>query len=310
MSIFNVSTVWNIDRNPDPARVFEELNGLGFERFELAWLSTEKFKKLKDPAVRRFVSGRVDSLHNFVPDTPVLPKGRWKGNAFMLTALDEEERRLAVKYSLDTINNAAEIGAKAVVIHVGEPLYSRGMSEDLTVLLKQGLRGTGPYNELFNMIKGERAKQIQACYERGLKSLDALNARAVKEKILLGLETRLKYEELPGIAELEDIFSRFEGGSFRYWHDMGHAFCQEQLGFVAEMEYLERFGDRLLGMHVHDVKNTEDHNSPGTGEIDYSKFTEYFKNNSVLKVFEIHHKSSAESIRDGRDMLESLCLAK
>ena len=308
MSIFNVSTVWNIDRHTEPARVFEELAGLGFERFELAWLSPEKFKKLKDPAVRRFIAGKVDSLHNFVPDTPVLPKGRWKGNSFMLTALDEEERRLAVKYSLDTINNAAELGAKAVVLHVGEPEYSSGMSKDLTLLLKQGSRGSDSFNELLLRIKEERKKQTPACYAQGIKSLDVLNARAVKEKILLGLETRLKYEELPGTDELEDLFSRFEGGAFRYWHDMGHAFCQEQLGFTAEMEYLERFGGRLLGIHVHDVKNTEDHNSPGDGEIEYSKFIKHFKMSSVLKVFEIHHKSSAGSIVSGRKMLEELCL--
>ncbi len=310
MSIFNVSTVWNIDRHKEPAGVFDELADLGFERFELAWFSPEKYQKLKEPAVRRLIEGRVDSMHNFVPDTPVLPAGRWKGNAFMLTAPDEEERRLAVKYSIDTINNASELGAKAVVLHAGEPAYSWPMSELLTGLFKQGLRGSPVYVETLAKIKRDRAAQMPRCYSQGLRSLETLNARAVKENVLLGLETRLKYEELPGVEEMEDLFRRFEGGAFRYWHDMGHAFCQEQLGFVAEMEYLERFGDRLLGMHVHDVKNTEDHNSPGAGEMDYSKFIKYFKNNSVLKVFEIHHKSSAESIRDGRKMLESLCLAK
>jgi len=310
VSIFNVSTVWNIDRHTEPARVFEELAGLGFERFELAWLSPEKFKKLKDPAARRFTAGKVDSLHNFVPDTPVLPKGRWKGNAFMLTALDEEERKLAVRYSIDTINNASELGAKAVVLHAGEPEYSGPMSEYLTALFRKGLRGTTAYAEVFDNIIKNRTERMPACYSQGLRSLDELNERAARQKILLGLETRLRFEELACPDEMEDIFRRFEGGSFRYWHDMGHAFCQEQLGFVAEMEYLERFGDRLLGMHVHDVKNTEDHNSPGAGEIDYSKFIKYFKRSSVLKVFEIHHKSPAGSIVTGRKMLEELCLKR
>jgi sugar phosphate isomerase/epimerase len=34
---------------------------------------------------------------------------------------------------------------------------------------------------------------------------------------------------------------------------------------------LERFGKRITGVHLHDVKGITDHQVPGKGEVDFSK---------------------------------------
>ncbi|MEI7903899.1 MAG: TIM barrel protein [Candidatus Firestonebacteria bacterium] len=309
-SPFNISTVWNIDRSRTLYDSLSELNDLGFRDFELAWIPEEKFKTIKNKDVQSLVKGRVKSLHNFVPDTPVLPEGRWKGNAYRLTALEEDERKLAVKYTARTIETAAELGAEAVVIHLGEPVYGREMSLELTGLFRGGLKDGKIFKELREEIIKTRGAEIRKYYETALFSLDEINALAIKRGVKLGLETRLYYEELPGLKEFKDIFARFEGGSLYYWHDMGHARCQEELGFVKNGEYLNAFKSRLIGMHIHDVFMLEDHRAPRLGSVNFSEFTEYFKNEKLLRVFEIHPKSTAGQVKTGKAMLEDLCSKK
>ena len=306
-SLFNASTVWNIDRSKTLYDSLRELDDLGFANYELAWIPEEKFKSIKSPEVQRFAKGRIKSLHNFVPDTPELPKGRWKGSAYRLTSLDEVERKLAVKYTLKTIEVASDLGAEAVVIHLGEPEYDWNMSSGLTELFRKGLKSEKSYKEMQEKIIRDRERETPKHYETALFSLDEVNSLAIKRGVKLGLETRLYYEELPGIEELKKIFPKFEGGALYYWHDMGHATCQEELGFEKRGEYLNSFKGRLLGMHIHDVYMLEDHRAPRMGSVDFSAFTEYFKNEKIIRVFEIHPKSTAEQLKAGKAMLEELC---
>jgi sugar phosphate isomerase/epimerase len=35
---------------------------------------------------------------------------------------------------------------------------------------------------------------------------------------------------------------------------------------------LERFRERLVGMHLHDIRGISDHRAPGVGDLDFSLF--------------------------------------
>ena len=45
--MFNISTAWNIDTDKKSAeKAVEEINSLGFDALELAWINESKFKGL------------------------------------------------------------------------------------------------------------------------------------------------------------------------------------------------------------------------------------------------------------------------
>jgi sugar phosphate isomerase/epimerase len=58
-------------------------------------------------------------------------------------------------------------------------------------------------------------------------------------------------------------------------------------------------------MHLHDVLNGQDHLVPSRGELDFSQFKPYLKQNT-LKVMEAHQPSAAEELAKGREFLERI----
>ena len=80
--------------------------------------------------------------------------------------------------------------------------------------------------------------------------------------------------------------------------DVGHAQTLEQLGFFPFKEWLDRFSDRIIEIHIHDVKGITDHFSPGIGEVDFNELTSFFPENA-LRIMELHPINSPENIRSG-----------
>jgi sugar phosphate isomerase/epimerase len=56
-----------------------------------------------------------------------------------------------------------------------------------------------------------------------------------------------------------------------YWHDTGHAGTHERLGFTTQAEWLKRYADRMIGIHLHDINVERDHQCPGNGSIDWAR---------------------------------------
>ena len=48
--------------------------------------------------------------------------------------------------------------------------------------------------------------------------------------------------------------ARATGLPVGYWHDAGHGAKLEYLGFFEHEDYLRRWGDRIVGMHIHDTR--------------------------------------------------------
>jgi len=64
------------------------------------------------------------------------------------------------------------------------------------------------------------------------------------------------------------LLHTFDGGPIGYWHDCGHAHAQELFGLATQQQWLQRFRENLVGMHLHDAQGLRDHLPPGSGEID------------------------------------------
>ncbi|OGF49442.1 MAG: hypothetical protein A2044_06395 [Candidatus Firestonebacteria bacterium GWA2_43_8] len=298
--MFNISTVWNIENGKSVPEAMEEINSLGFDAVELSWMNEAVFEQVKKT---KFKAG---SVHSYLPEPMKLRADRWRNSVFNLTAIDEEERVTAVKWTKRTIATAAEIGATVVVVHLGNPEGMVNKSYPLKDLYSAGKMNTPEFIKLKDQILFERDEKKGKTFEQGLKSLDELNAYAKKTGIKIGLETRLHFEEHPNPVEFTHIFKEFNGGALFYWHDIGHAEIQERLGFVEPKGYFSLFSSRLAGLHIHDVKVMTDHQAPGLGTLDYRQFIKSFQDKNIVKVFELHSSNTKEQVINGRKMLEDL----
>ncbi|MEW6074761.1 MAG: TIM barrel protein [Candidatus Omnitrophota bacterium] len=296
--VFGVSTAWNAYRHRSAGAIVSELEKLGFKTFELSYnlnaVIVNGFKKLI--ANKRC---RIVSIHNFCPIPSGMSREKALPDCYSLASLDEEERRLALRYTKKTITTAAWLGAKAVVLHCGRveiPDRTRGLiylhgKNNFRLLLKRK-----------NQAIQERKKAAKPFLQNALRSLEELNRFAEKNNILLGLENRFYYREIPSFEELLYIFTQFRGSSLRYWHDTGHAQVMQNLGFHRHFEYIKAFKRCLLGVHMHDIIGCNDHKAPGTGEFDFGILSE-FLSEGTIKIIEAHRSSSALALKAGNAFL-------
>jgi sugar phosphate isomerase/epimerase len=224
---------------------------------------------------------KVVSLHNFFPIPSVMSHTGGSGDLFPLSHPNREERKRAIEWTAQSIDHAHDLGALAVVLHCGyvdmnpelDRLYYYHNTNQ--IISKEARAFIG---KKMTEREGQKAKHLEAL----LFSLDRLASAAVKKEILLGLENRYHYHELPGIKELGVLFKKFKGAPIGYWHDTGHAHANEILGFLPYQSLLQKFSDRLIGIHLHDAIGLEDHLAPGTGEIEFDCLKDYIKPDTLL----------------------------
>ncbi|GAI91730.1 unnamed protein product, partial [marine sediment metagenome] len=111
--------------------------------------------------------------------------------------------------------------------------------------------------------------------------------------------------EIPTPEEMQAILTVFSGAPIYYWHDVGHAQIYENLGFFKHKALLDRFKQRMLGIHLHDIDGIDDHRAPLKGRFDFNLLKPYVKK-ETLKVLEPHYPATAEEIIRGQRYLKKL----
>ena len=82
-----------------------------------------------------------------------------------------------------------------------------------------------------------------------------------------------------------------------YGHDVGHAKVAERLGLARHLDFLERFQDRMIGMHIHGVKVLRDHFAPFVGDFDLGKVMPFIRKD-LIKVIEASHSATKEELKE------------
>ncbi|MGD9236553.1 MAG: sugar phosphate isomerase/epimerase family protein [Desulfobacterales bacterium] len=301
-----LSTSFLSDELTTAEQVFANFKKLGVHAIELSYRIPESmFQQLKKPLHDSGLT--VVSVHNYFPIPSVRSDARGSGDLFLLSSRDKEERHKAVLYTTKTIETAAELGAGAVVLHGGVVEMNHEMQMFYRYFNLKQLHSEEAQSFIRKKLN-ERDLRKTRHMDSLLASLDRVAAVAEKQRVLLGLENRYHYHELPGRDDFDIIFDKFRGAPIGYWHDTGHAHANEVLGLIPRNLLLRKYADRLIGIHLHDAVGLDDHLPPGAGEIDFRFVKSCLKSESI-KVIElkpgISHPEMMKGIRYVRDGLLS-----
>ncbi len=299
-----ISTCWNAHRHGAPGPLLDEIRQFGIRRVELASITATQLVGLEEALAQRDMV--VQSIHNPCP-WPLDGLGQRVHWAVpdMLASPSEDVRLQCVAQAQATIDHARRLGARAVVVHLGH------------------IDTTLPQPELYPLLRGGRRDEFLAHRERALAerralappylrsalaSIRELGECALRAGVALGVETRPYYDHVPSLAEFDAVFEAAAGLPVYYWHDVGHAATLGLLGLAAPEEFLQRYGGRLLGVHLHDAIRERDHLPPGQGEIDFAALADALPP-GALRTVEIGESAAPAAIRAGISLLAGLGLA-
>lgn len=299
-----ISTMWNALKQQDGPALFDELKNLGFETLELSrHLTPDQVEQLK-PDLR---GNPPCSIHNFCPILPGTPQTDAEKDKILLSSLNTDERKEAVRRTLQTMELALELEVPIVVLHLGEvDTYDR--SYLMTDLYTYGEREFEAFSRKVTEATEWRKRKAAKHQDAVLRSLDELNENALRMELCIAIENRPHYYQIPDFDEVGLFFEKFYGSPMRYWHDVGHAALQEKLGICWSDEWLAHYAEHLIGVNLHDLRDLEAYHPPGTGDLAWDEVFAQLPS-EVLKVLEIR-PCEAESVVEARELCESLAQSR
>ncbi len=284
----SLSTMWAQGRFKHMAEFAAKAKEFGFTQIEAhSSLSPQMLDELIETPVS------ITSIHSPCP-ARLSSKGIPVAS-LSLSSTEENERREAIGFARETIGLASRIGAKAVIIHMGEVPANNNLEDKLYRLYHEGLINGKEYIQTKEQLISERSSKAAHYLEAARESLDELIKYSKHQGVMLGLETRVHFSEMPNINEMGELLSGAERNSVGYWHDVGHAEVQQRLGFTPHEEWLLRFSHRMIGIHLHDVLGLSDHHAPGKGSVNWNMIAKYLPQGAI-RTCEINQWTDEEDI--------------
>jgi len=292
----SLSTMWAQGRFKHMAEFVEKARKFGFTQIEA---HSSLSPKMLDELVKTTVP--ISSMHSPCPSA-CLSNGI-PVSSLSLSSAEETERREAINYAKRTIDLASKIGAKVVVIHMGEVPVNAQLEEKLHRLYEEELASSEIYVKVKEELISERKSKAPSHLAAAVESLEELGKYGKSRRIMLGLENRVSFHEMPNIDEMEKLLSMIGNDSVGYWHDVGHAEVQQRLGSTPHEEWLLRFSHRMIGIHLHDVIGISDHQVPGKGSVNWGMVSEYLPHNAI-RTCEVNQWNDAEMVREAVPFLQ------
>jgi len=288
------------DPAAEAAALLAALSETGLHALELEYRLSRPLLECLLPALRPR-GFTVVSLHNPVPLPPGLPRQRASGDVFSLASLDADQRRRAVDCALATLELASDLEAGAVVLHLG--LVEALADQEVTPAAAQegGLSGA------LRALLQKRAALAPRHLDAVSFSLERLARRAGPLGLRLGLENRFHAFQIPDFSEMGLLLSRFQGAPLGLWYDCGHAWVQGLAGLAPAAAWLRAYGATLVGCHLHDSRQADDHLAPGQGSLDWPALAQALLD-APLKVLEVAGGDLGH-LRAGAALLEELFAA-
>jgi sugar phosphate isomerase/epimerase len=302
-----LSTSWQSGGSATAGQILGALTNTGIKGVELSYrISENLYQQMKRPLGHSGL--KVVSVHNYFPIPSVEPESKNSGDLLLLSSPQKEQRENAIRFTAKTIEQAGDLGAAAVVLHGGAVDMNHEMQVLYQYFHSQQLHSEDAQIFLRNKLK-ELDSRKPRHLDRLLASLDRLVSVAEKQGVLLGLENRYHYHELPGPDDFRVIFEKFKGAPIGYWHDTGHAHANEILGLIPKNALLQNYADQLIGVHLHDAVGLDDHIPPGSGEIDFEALKPFLKTDTI-KVIELKPGIPASEVAIGIQFVKEALSSK
>jgi sugar phosphate isomerase/epimerase len=294
----SISTMWAVDQSMPFEDTFHAARSIGIARFELNHRVTEQVFNQYD-----FNKHYAGSVHD--PCRAAFSFDEQKKLDLLISSLDEVKRKQGVAIACRSIDAARQLGARSVVIHPGSIVCDRELDNQLRKLFKQGKKNTDEFNEIKSKMISHRSSLVENHLAQVMKSLiEIAEYNAQLKGPALALENRYRYYDLPLPDELERMLAIMGGNAFGFQYDIGHAVALDALNLVSHSEWLERFGSRIVGVHIHDVDGLTDHQAPGLGHVDFESLARYLPENCI-KTLEIGPTATLAQIAAGLKVLQN-----
>jgi len=289
--------------------MLKEMAGLGFERVELS----HGIRITLVPGILRAVEEgvvRVGSTHNFCP----LPMGVHQAapNYYQPSSGSEQEREQWVRQTKKSLDFAAQVGAAAMVCHLGSVRYlwlqpQRHLEAYLGRHPAAAQSGDPAYRSLVEKAFRKLRDRMEPYWERTQDCLRGVLDYAAEKNVRLGLENRESFCELPLDADFPQLLASMPPPSpAGYWHDCGHGQLKEDMGLISHRGQLEANAARQLGFHLHDVDQAgNDHQPVGSGTVDFDMVSSFWRPEHLL-VIELSPRVPVEGVVQSKARVEEL----
>jgi sugar phosphate isomerase/epimerase len=286
----SLSTMWAKGRFSHMARFAAKARELGFTHLEA---NTSISPRMLSELLKTRIP--ISSIHSPCP-AALSYRGIPISN-LSLSSLDESERMEAVSFTKQTIDLAVSVRATVIVLHMGEVPINLSLQDRLHKLYDRGYAQTKEYSQAKEELVYQRVSKAPPYLEATRKSLQELSKYSRQKGIMLGVETRFHLNEIPNMDEMAELLDEVSESLVGYWHDVGHAEVQQQLGFSLHEEWLSQFRDRMVGIHLHDILGISDHHAPGKGNMDWEMVAKYLSP-GIVKVCEIGEWNDEDQMQD------------
>jgi len=298
--MLSISTSWDYKPDMDIKAWMEQIKGFGINSIELGYThSYDQLKQIED--LLEPMQMTVNSIHNFCPLPNDEPSKRHPSNYYRLSSLDAHECEKAIEWTNACVDTAARVNAGFVVIHAGTLELEEDPSVVMLDLFKQGQYEVSKAQDLIEQFKKIRKEKAGPYIEVLDKSLETVCDYAKSKNVKIGLETRYYPIEMPNFDEIEYFLNRLDNEAIGYWHDVGHAEINSRLGLVDHEDFLKKYGEKMIGVHLHGMKVWRDHLAPYDGDMDIEKYLPYFKGD-MIKVIEARYADAAQ-VQNGVEKL-------
>ena len=299
----SLSTLWSAYQKGPFNNTFIQARQLGFSGFEFNNDVTPELYRQWDS--NQFY---VTTIHDPCPSDQRYAELKQADTA--LSSLDEAQRRMSVDNLKRSIELAVQLGSRSVVIHCGSVICDHAPDIELRKMWKQGLSSTDQYQQVRSNFIANREMHKAPHVKQVLKSLEEVLTFSQGSGVALALENRNRYYDIPLPDEVELFLGLSDDRRYGFQFDIGHAYNQDALGMVPFEEWMERFQERLIGIHLHDVIGIQDHQVPGTGNVDFRSIAPYITD-GVPCTLEIRPDATLEQIATGLEFLvETGCIKK
>ncbi len=288
--------MWGIGRFQDLSGFFAAAKELGFGRVELNHaVNTAMLDGVGLDGLR------IASIHEPCPADPSM--AALKERDWLISAANEENRQRGVAAVRRSIDLAARVGAPVVIVHPGQVDVDPSLESTLRDLYGQGRSGEPQFAQVRDLLRSTRAARAETAMRSVRRSVLELADHAAGLGIRLGLENRYHYLEIPQPDELEQLLTMGCGDVVGYWHDVGHSEAMERLGFGTHEDWLRRFDQCIVGVHLHDIVGIQDHQAPGRGTMDWDLVARHLPG-SALRTCEFQSFNSPREVAAGLTLLK------